>query len=322
MNKFFENPWLLLGLFALVFLVIALQRIQGKLVASLALWLPPRFIQPISLCWFIRNNFCLIGGMLLLIIAAAGPLHSNHKTSALETRNGLVVIALKADGKTLQSSIGLQARLLSQIQKEFFQLDGGRIALMPYGGESDIFCPLTLDPDFYDYVASSLKRVTGENAKADTLDMGFSLSGAIKNAIETLANQTLNIKQMVVVLFEKPGEEESIRDALIRANIPADIGMTLVFPEASKVPEILGVYCAGKNANAVALDSKIIPEDRVFDVLKKGQSNRDSFSGVGEVYIASPAWFAFPGLLCLLLAIMFPPNVCGLVLQFVQRVDK
>lgn len=40
---------------------------------------------------------------------------------------------------------------------------------MPYGGESELFCPLTLDPEFYEYVVSSLKRVSVEKTMTDNL---------------------------------------------------------------------------------------------------------------------------------------------------------
>jgi hypothetical protein len=322
MNHIFEHPWLLLGFFPLVFVVIALYRTQQKLAVSLALWVPPRSIRPISLFWFIRHNLFLMGGMLLLVLAAAGPLLSNQKTSGFETRHGLVVIALKANEKSTQASINLQSRLLSQIQKEHFLREGGRIGLMPYGGESDIFCPLTLDPEFYDYVASSLKKVSRESAKSDILEKGFSLGEALKSSLETMQNQTLNSKQIVIVLFENSGSEESIRDALIHANIPSDIGLTLVFPEAIKVPEIFSSYCESQKARAVALGSKVIPEGRVIDVLKKGDSRDGFIQDAKLVYGAAPAWFAFPGLLCLLLAFMFPPNVSALARQLANRGDK
>ena len=322
MSNIFEHPWLLLGLFPLAFVVMALYRTQQKLAVSLALWVPPKSIRSMSLIWFIRQNLFLMGGMLLLVLAAAGPLLSKHKASGFETRHGLVVIALKANEKSTQASINLQSRLLSQIQKEHFLREGGRIGLMPYGGESDIFCPLTLDPEFYDYVASSLKRVSTESAKSDILDGGVSLGEALKSAFETMQNQTLNSKRIVVVLFENSGKEESIRAALIHAYIPADIGLTLVFPEAIKVPEIFSSYCESQKAQAVALGSKVIQEGRVIDVLKKGDS-RDGFLQDGKlVYGAAPAWFALPGLLCLLLAFMFPPKVSALARQLANRGDK
>ena len=322
MNHIFEHPWLLFGFFPLVFVVIALYRTQQKLAVSLALWVPPRSIRPISLIWFIRQNLFLMAGMLLLVLAAAGPLLPNQKASGFETRHGLVVIALKANEKSSQASINLQSRLLSQIQKEHFLREGGRIGLMPYGGESDIFCPLTLDPEFYEYVASSLKRVSTESAKSDILDGGISLDEAIKSACETMQNQTLNSKQMVIILFENSGREESIRDALIHANIPADIGLTLVFPEALKVPEIFSSYCESQKAKALALGSKVMPEGRVMDVLKKGDSRDGFLQDAKLVYAAAPAWFALPGLFCLLLAFMFPPKVSALVRQLANRRDK
>jgi len=322
MSNIFEHPWLLLGLIPLVFAVFALHRTQQKLALSLALWVPPRSIKPMSLIWFIRHNLFLMGGMLLLVLAAAGPLLPNHKAKGFETRHGLVVIALKANEKSTQASIDLQSRLLSQIQKEHFLREGGRIGLMPYGEESDIFCPLTLDPEFYNYVASSLKRVSRESAKSDILDKGSLLSEALKSALETMLNQTLNSKQMVLVLFENSGREESIRDALIHANIPSDIGLTLVFPEALKVPEIFSSYCESRKAQALALGSKVIPEGRVIDVLRKGDSSDGFFQDAALVYAAAPAWFAFPGLLCLLLAFMFPPKVSVLVHQLANRGDK
>ena len=322
MSNIFEQPWLLLGLFPLVFVVIALYRTQQKLAISLALWVPPRSIRPMSLIWFIRQNLFLMGGMLLLVLAAAGPLLYNHKASGFETRHGLVVIALKANEKSIQASINLQSRLLAQIQKEHFLREGSRIGLIPYGAESDVFCPLTLDPEFYDYVASSLKRVSRESAKSDILDEGVALGEALKIALETMQNQTLNSKQMVIVLFENSGREESIRDALIHANIPADIGLTLVFPEALKVPEIFSSYCESQMAKAMALGSKVMPEGRVMDALKKGDS-RDGFLQDSElVYATAPAWFALPGLLCLLLAFMFPPKVSALARQLANRGDK
>jgi hypothetical protein len=322
MSNIFEHPWLLLGLFPLVFVVIALYRTQQKLAISLALWVPPRSIRPMSLIWFIRQNLFLMGGMLLLILAAAGPLLPNQKSSKFETRHGLVVIALKANEKSTQASINLQSRLLAQIQKEHFLREGSRIGLIPYGEESDVFCPLTLDAEFYDYVASSLKRVSRESAKSDILDGGASLGEALKSAFETMQNQTLNSKQMVIVLFENSGREESIRDALIHAYIPADIGLTLVFPEALKVPEILSSYCESQNAQALVLGSKVIPEGRVIDVLRKGDSRDGFLQDTKLVYAAAPALFAFPGLLCLLLAFMFPPNVSALVHQLANRGDK
>ena len=322
MNNIFEHPWLLLGLFPLVFVVIALYRTQQKLAVSLALWVPPKSIRPMSLIWFIRQNLFLMGGMLLLVLAAAGPLLPNQKSSRFETRHGLVVIALKANEKSTQTSINLQSRLLLQIQKEHFLREGGRIGLMPYGGGSDIFCPLTLDPEFYNYVASSLKRVSREGAKSEILDEGASLGEALKSALETMQNQTLNSKQMVLVLFENSGREESIRDALIHANIPADIGLTLVFPEALKVPEIFSSYCESQKSKALALGSKVVPEGRVIDVLKKGDSRDGFLQDAKLVYAAAPAWFALPGLFCLLLAFMFPPKVSALVRQLANRGDK
>ena len=322
MNNIFEHPWLLLGLFPLVFVVIALYRTQQKLAVSLALWVPPKSIRPMSLIWFIRQNLFLMGGMLLLVLAAAGPLLPNQKSSRFETRHGLVVIALKANEKSTQTSINLQSRLLLQIQKEHFLREGGRIGLMPYGGGSDIFCPLTLDPEFYNYVASSLKRVSREGAKSEILDEGASLGEALKSALETMQNQTLNSKQMVLVLFENSGREESIRDALIHANIPSEIGLTLVFPEAFKVPEILSSYCESQKAKALALGSKVVPEGRVIDVLKKGDSRDGFLQDAKLVSAAAPAWFALPGLLCLLLAFMFPPNVSALANQIANRGDK
>lgn len=322
MSNIFEHPWLLLGLFPLVFVVMALQRTQKKLVTSLALWVFSGSIKPMSLIWFIRQNLYLLSGMLLLVFAAAGPLLSNQKIGGFETRRGLVVIALKADEKSTQASINSQSGLLSQIQKEHFFREGGRIGLMPYGGESDVFCPLTLDSEFYDYVASSLKRVSVESAKPDALDGVFSLGAALKSALEALQNQTLNSKQIVVVLFENLGGEELVRDALIQADIPADIGLTLVFPEALKVPEILSSYCEGQKAQALALGSKVVPEGRLMEVLKKGDSRDVSFQRDGLVCFAAPAWFAFPAFLCLLIAFMFPPNVSALAHQFGKWGDE
>ena len=322
MSNIFEQPWLLLGLFPLVFVVIALYRTQQKLAVSLALWVPPRSIRPMSLIWFIRQNLFLMGGMLLLVLASAGPLLSNHKASGFETRHGLVVIALKANEKSIQTSINLQSRLLSQIQKEHFLREGSRIGLIPYGAESDVFCPLTLDPEFYDYVASSLKRVSRESAKSDILDEGVALGEALNIALETMQNQTLNSKQMVIVLFENSGKEESIRDALIHGNIPSDIGLTLVFPEALKVPGFFSSYCESQKAQALALGSKVMPEGRVIDVLKKGDSRDGFLQDTKLAYAAAPAWFALPGLLCILLAFMFPPNVSVLVNQLAIRGDK
>jgi hypothetical protein len=59
-----------------------------------------------------------------------------------------------------------------------------------------------------------------------------------------------------------------------------------------------------------------------MDVLKKGDS-RDGFLQDGKlVYGAAPAWFALPGLLCLLLAFMFPPKVSALARQLANRGDK
>jgi len=321
MNNFFENPWFLLGLVPLVFVVIALHETQKKLAASLALWVPLGSIRPMSLVWFIRQNLCLLSGLLFLVIAGAGPF-SNRKTSGLETRHGLVVIALKNDGKSSPASINLQARLLSQIQKEHFLREGGRIGLMPYGGESELFCPLTLDPEFYEYVVSSLKKVSVERTAPDILGRAGSLGEALKNALETLQNQNLNTKQIVVVLFKNQDEAGSVQEALNLAGIPDEIGLTLVFPEDSKVPVDLRVYCAEKNAETVALDSKIIPDGRVLEVLKKGDSSGVSFQDDGVVFVAAPAWFAFPGLLCLLIAFMFPPNVSALSFKLAKRGDQ
>lgn len=321
MNNIFEHPWLLFGLVPLVFVVIALYRTQQKLVANLALWVPPRSIRPMSLVWFIRQNLCLLSGLLFLVIAAAGPF-LNHKASGFETRHGLIVIAIKNDGKSSPASINLQAKLLSQIQKEHFLREGGRIGLMPYGGESELFCPLTLDPEFYEYVVSSLKKVSVERIAPDILGRVGSLGMALKNALETFKNQNLNTKQIVVILFQNHDEVGSVQDALDLANIPAEIGLTLVFPEDSKVPESLRVYCAGKNAETVALDAKIIPDGRVLEVLKKGDSSGDSFQDDGVVFVAAPAWFAFPGLLCLLIAFIFPPNVMALSFKLAKRGDQ
>lgn len=321
MNNFFENPWFLLGLVPLVFVVNALQRTQKKLVTSLAIWVPLGSIRPMSLVWFIRQNLCLLSGLLFLVIAGASPF-SNRKTSGLETRHGLVVIAFKNDGKSSPASIDLQARLLSQIQKEHFLREGGRIGLMPYGGESELFCPLTLDPEFYEYVVSSLKKVFVERAAPDALGGVGSLGEALNNAIETLQNQNLNTKQIVVVLFENQDGVGSVQEALNLAGIPDEIGLTLVFPEVSKVPVDLRVYCAGKNAETVALDSKIIPDGRVLEVLKKVDSSSVSFQDDGVVFVAAPAWFAFPGLLCLLIAFMFPPNVLALSFKIAKRGDQ
>ena len=321
MNNFFENPWFLLGLVPLVFVVIALHRTQKKLAVSLALWVPLGSIRPMSLVWFIRQNLCLLSGLLFLVIAGAGPF-SNRKTSGLETRHGLVVIALKNDGKSSPASINLQAKLLSQIQKEHFLREGGRIGLMPYGGESELFCPLTLDPEFYEYVVSSLKKVSVERTAPDILGRVGSLGEALKNALETLQNQNLNTKQIVVVLFKNQDEAGSVQEALNLAGIPDEIGLTLVFPEDSKVPVDLRVYCAEKNAETVALDSKIIPDGRVLEVLKKGDSSGVSFQDDGVVFVAAPAWFAFPGLLCLLIAFMFPPNVSALSFKLAKRGDQ
>ena len=321
MNNFFEHPWFLLGLVPLVFVVIALHRTQKKLAVSLALWVPSGSIKPMSLVWFIRQNLCLLSGLLFLVIAIAGPF-LNHKTSGLETRHGLVVIALKNDGKSSPASINLQAKLLSQIQKEHFLREGGRIGLMPYGGESELFCPLTLDPEFYEYVVSSLKKVSVERTAPDILGRVGSLGEALKNALETLQNQNLNTKQIVVVLFKNQDEAGSVQEALNLAGIPDEIGLTLVFPEDSKVPVDLRVYCAEKNAETVALDSKIIPDGRVLEVLKKGDSSGDSFQDDGVVFVAAPGWFAFPGLLCLLIAFMFPPNVSALSFKLAKRGDQ
>ena len=321
MNNIFEHPWLLLGLVPLVFVVIALHRTQKKLAVSLALWVPLGSIRPMSLVWFIRQNLCLLSGLLFLVIAGAGPF-LNHKASGLETRHGLVVIALKNDGKSSPASINLQARLLSQIQKEHFLREGGRIGLMPYGGESELFCPLTLDPEFYEYVVSSLKKVSVERTAPDILGRVGSLGEALKNALETLQNQNLNTKQIVVVLFENQDGKGSVQEALNLAGIPDEIGLTLVFPEGSKVPVDLRVYCAEKNAETVALDSKIIPDGRVLEVLKKGDSSGVSFQDDGVVFVAAPAWFAFPGLLCLLIAFMFPPNVSALSFKLAKRGDQ
>ena len=321
MNNIFEHPWLLLGLVPLVFVVIALHRTQKKLAVSLALWVPSGSIKPMSLVWFIRQNLCLLSGLLFLVIAIAGPF-LNHKTSGLETRHGLVVIALKNDGKSSPASINLQARLLSQIQKEHFLREGGRIGLMPYGGESELFCPLTLDPEFYEYVVSSLKKVSVERTAPDILGRVGSLGEALKNALETLQNQNLNTKQIVVVLFKNQDEAGSVQEALNLAGIPDEIGLTLVFPEDSKVPGSLRVYCAEKNAETVALDSKIIPDGRVLEVLKKGDSSGVSFQDDGVVFVAAPGWFAFPGLLCLLIAFMFPPNVSALSFKLAKRGDQ
>jgi len=321
MNNFFENPWFFLGLVPLVFVVIALHRTQKKLAVSLELWVPLGSIRPMSLVWFIRQNLCLLSGLLFLVIAGAGPF-SNRKTSGLETRHGLVVIALKNDGKSSPASINLQARLLSQIQKEHFLREGGRIGLMPYGGESELFCPLTLDPEFYEYVVSSLKKVSVERTAPDILGRVGLLGEALKNALETLQNQNLNTKQIVVVLFENQDGVGSVQEALNLAGIPDEIGLTLVFPEGSKVPVDLRVYCAEKNAETVALDSKIIPDGRVLEVLKKGDSSGGSFQGDGVVFVAAPGWFAFPGLLCLLIAFMFPPNVSALSFKLAKRGDQ
>ena len=321
MNNIFEHPWLLLGLVPLVFVVIALQRTQQKLAVSLALWVPLGSIRPMSLVWFIRQNLCLLSGLLFLVIAGAGPF-SNRKTSGFETRHGLIVIALKNDGKSSPASINLQATLLSQIQKEHFLREGGRIGLMPYGGESELFCPLTLDPEFYEYVVSSLKKVSVERTAPDILGRVGSLGEALKNALETLQNQNLNTKQIVVVLFKNQDEAGSVQEALNLAGIPDEIGLTLVFPEDSKVPVDLRVYCAEKNAETVALDSKIIPDGRVLEVLKKGDSSGVSFQDDGVVFVAAPGWFAFPGLLCLLIAFMFPPNVSALSFKLAKRGDQ
>ena len=321
MSNIFEHPWLLLGLVPLVFVVIALHRTQKKLAVSLALWVPSGSIKPMSLIWFIRQNLCLLSGLLFLVIAIAGPF-LNHKASGLETRHGLVVIALKNDGKSSPASINLQAKLLSQIQKEHFLREGGRIGLMPYGGESELFCPLTLDPEFYEYVVSSLKKVSVERTAPDILGRVGSLGEALKNALETLQNQNLNTKQIVVVLFKNQDEAGSVQEALNLAGIPDEIGLTLVFPEDSKVPGSLRVYCAEKNAETVALDSKIIPDGRVLEVLKKGDSSGDSFQDDGVVFVAAPGWFAFPGLLCLLIAFMFPPNVSALSFKLAKRGDQ
>ena len=234
----------------------------------------------------------------------------------------MVVIALKNDGKSSPASINLQARLLSQIQKEHFLREGGRIGLMPYGGESELFCPLTLDPEFYEYVVSSLKKVSVERTAPDILGRVGSLGEALKNALETLQNQNLNTKQIVVVLFKNQDEAGSVQEALNLAGIPDEIGLTLVFPEDSKVPVDLRVYCAEKNAETVALDSKIIPDGRVLEVLKKGDSSGVSFQDDGVVFVAAPGWFAFPGLLCLLIAFMFPPNVSALSFKLAKRGDQ
>lgn len=72
----------------------------------------------------------------------------------------------------------------------------------------------------------------------------------------------------------------------------------------------------------MALDSKIIPDGRVLEVLKKGDSSGVSFQDDGVVFVAAPAWFAFPGLLCLLIAFMFPPNVSALSFKLAKRGDQ
>lgn len=95
-----------------------------------------------------------------------------------------------------------------------------------------------------------------------------------------------------------------------------------MLPEASKVSEALRVYCAGKNAETVALGSKIIPDGRVLEILKKGDLSKGSFQDDGVVFVAAPEWFALPGLLCFLIAFMFPQNVSALSFKLAKRGDQ
>lgn len=95
-------------------------------------------------------------------------------------------------------------------------------------------------------MVSSLKKVSVERTAPDILGRVGSLGEALKNALETLQNQNLNTKQIVVILFENQDGVGSVQEALNLFGIPDEIGLTLVFPEDSKVPVDLRVYCAEK----------------------------------------------------------------------------
>lgn len=135
-----------------------------------------------------------------------------------------------------------------------------------------------------------------------------------------MQNQNLNTKQIVVVLFENQDGAGSVQEALNFADIPDDIGLTLVLPEASKVSEALRVYCAGKMRKRWHLILKLFRWP-CFRSVKKVDSSGVSFQDDGVVFVAAPEWFAFPGLLCLLIAFMFPPNVLALSFKIAKRGD-
>lgn len=311
MKNYFEYPWALFGL-AIPFIVgVALFRVQKNLLNGLAMWIPPTFKKDLPLFAFLRNNFFLFVGMVLLVLAAMGPLFGTLLVSSFESRHGLMIVALKADEKSSQGFIDLQSRLLSQIRTEYMVREGSRIGIIPYGGESEIYCPITLDSGFYDHVLFSLKNVSEKSMDTEVSNKADSLGDSIKIAIESLQNQSFNTRQIVVVASENKGMEEQLFEALIRADIPKDIGLTLIFPTAFKVSEIVDDFCKRRNARCVALNSKLIPEGRILEIIKIGDSKNVFFEGEAFSYVATPSWCLLPAMLCLTIALLFPPNLSG-----------
>ena len=114
---------------------------------------------------------------------------------------------------------------------------------------------------------------------------------------------------------------ESLGSKLHRdGKIPVDESLRIIREVA------LGI-AAAHETNLIHRDIKpdniwLESDGRVLEVLKKGDSSGVSFQDDGVVFVAAPGWFAFPGLLCLLIAFMFPPNVSALSFKLAKRGDQ
>ncbi len=304
MTALFQYPWFLCALLFSVFVALALFPIQNKLLADLALWCPAGQIKVYSLKQFLKLNFLLILGLSFLGFACSGPLLSITKFNP-SLRIGTIVIALKANEKTLPGSIDLQSILLSQIQNESSRNPQNRIGLIPWSNESDLYCPLTLDPEFFKFVAASLKRP--EVKFAPVKSQALSLKQALQNSLQTFNSQTLCSKSLILIVPDISISPAEILLGFSEVAIPSDINVNIVFTDLLVVPSSLQSFCEQHGGKVIALGAKVFPEGQVIKMLRNEKSTLQYSAEFLLLPKSTPEWFALPGLLLLVASLIVPP---------------
>lgn len=199
----FGNPFLLNALWLLpivwALLAFLLRRRQQKMGQFIEQGLLEKVASEFSLVSLKRKNWLLLAGLMFLIVALARP------------QWGYVIEKVKQEGLDIILAVDVSKSMMTQdvkpnrlertklaIKDLLKKVNGDRIGLMAFAGESFVMCPLTVD---YGGFSMSLDDLSLESIPAG----GTNIAKTIKEAMKTFGSEQLKYKALVILT---DGEEE------------------------------------------------------------------------------------------------------------------